>query len=193
MKRSVLIAMTFALPLCGCGGQNSDSSSEINRTAAYNLNGMPAEKYYEQFLLRVSGTCPNNITYNQAMSDRITVGADVRGSALTAQIRLFLMPDHIYYASYTELARDSSQPGGFDWANGTSIELRGKWAVEADKLVLEGFGHASGLISNDEPAFALKVASSGLPARAQDRTFLFKMNGNGYLPFEELSACLLKN
>lgn len=191
MKYPMLIALTFALPMTGCGRTNEQDTSPTSESRTYFLAGMPAKKYYEQFFLAISGTCPNDITYKQAISDRQTVGADARGSPLTAQIRLFLMPDGNYLADYTELARDQKQPGGFDWANGSSVQIEGKWTVDADRLILVGFGSAIGISSDSAPAFNLNVSADGIDGRVKERTFTFKMNASGYNPFSRLNACNL--
>ncbi|MGE0528982.1 MAG: hypothetical protein AB7G93_02860 [Bdellovibrionales bacterium] len=189
------VLLFAALSLIGCGKSSSQSpppvspgQPEIKEERIYKIWGKSTQEFYNQFLFRTSGACPDkNVRYRFVSS----TGAPQFKEGETAKttgvdIKILMFPDQTYDAVYIEPA---SQTRGGKASSPRKTIFSGRWLVNEDRLVFESLGTARGVIHEDGPSFILRTEGELLSQDLKAKEVLMVLVRANYVPIPAYSVC----
>ena len=159
----------------------------------YLINGMPAEEFYNHFLLRLAGACDRkDVTYQYPRSYMVKIGVNDQRQDVLAELSIVMKPDGIYRAIYHEVDLWEGPFGMRLWINDRFKVLKGKWSVVKDNIIFENLGMAIGFMNNNRPNLRLKFDQDILFPGIKERKILLTNSVNDHAPFSELNPCDLQ-
>lgn len=188
MKAYLFALLAFTGLLTGCADEMEDASIPAPRVE-YRIDGVSAEEFYSQFVLKSLNECGLTKSYLVMGGQPVRIAVNRYGQDVTAQVTLVLGADRRYAALYQE-TQVTVAAGGLVRRPVTQTQiLKGFWRVTGDRLVLSGLAEGTGGHHDGRAAIHLQIRRNVFSVGLDGREFLLMPTAAAALFAAEMDPC----
>lgn len=197
MKIQMMTLMLVTGLLAACGKHSDNPQAPANNpvpstTVVYQVNGMAASDYYNQFFFKPTSSCDNpDVFFRFLASEDVKVAVNKDGQDVLASIAVLLYPDHSFKAAYVEKDVMGYTDRGYYYRKSRSRILQGAWQVVETRMELSGIGSAMGvqLGSPGQPGVFLTVDTDLMTPGLSGQTMTMRYVSADYVPVPGANPC----
>jgi hypothetical protein len=189
--RMLLLGVALSSLLSACV-DSPENQSTVEKTSNFEIAGLPAKEFYNQFVYRLEGQCGEKSEFHRFAGsfDEVKVNVNSLGKDILAEIRIVLNADGRFTAKYREVIIEGYTPYKHWKPESERVRvITGSWRVREDRLELEHLGVAHGYTYNQSPAFDLLLKTDLVTEGLKGQAFSVGRIASRNHPIAELNPC----